>query len=965
MIDIKSFGVSQNTNKSGGTTTISSTYGSDYKFFPVYLWGQYFDDTQDIDGDMKVNGTIEADAIKTLELEAEGMTVDNLDVKERLTAAAGNIKDLESKNFKADKANLQNALIKELAANNLVAENLTVTGSAHFFELIIDKIRAAGGAILLTPADGFKIDKVEWIDDTHCKLWWRSEKDGRKIHNMWMTGDQAISQNFNDAKVGKTYDVSNKYWWALVTETNNDTNNGEPVTTTINNEEVDCHYIIVSAAKNEFVGDVNPEIDDEVAMLGSRVDDENRQCAQYLAAYASLDIDLKAPLFAQYKGIDDFDLASHKITWFASGLTAAGVVKGLRENEITGSFRTSDGKSIEDLIDEAKAGTNYRLISNTTAIRKSSDGTLSPTTVSFSILMNENGDVNSLNAVPETMSVYINDTNTNTRIKTFNAGDTMNVQTSELASYANMTAVLATTTSGNVHDKISISVIEDQNIDIDITGDLTTFDRLVDNGCLAKVKFETDGEGNTNARIYYNIDVMVMHYEGTNVTQVTSSSTPNISNYHVTWQWDKSSNTTQESSGGMIGSATSNRFQDGGDIPFALSESSNDYKSFMKIMLWTNSNNKKIDTIVIPVTVKSEAVFEVVQGSMPYILSQVTASLTEGDYGEIRNYISTFLQRADEIEAIVTGFDSNGVNQSIIQQTSESVLLQVSNSLSTAGINITNNTITLTGDKTDINGSLNIYGGAGNGFKVWNNVKGSETMSVQISNISLGAVQDYFINNVASNASSVNVIGMDGVAFTPNYNQMLWWGKSNSDSKYEFIVRNKLQNFRIREEGIQRTVYSGAIWKEGNNTIDVSNMSSYSTLGKTLLNGNIDNEYYWQDISSTLPVLTFMGEIDLTTNGQGRAGQFPDINFRRYGIFICVESYGQDRKMYIPHPSKCPGRTIFVKNRGGANLKICIHGNENVFMSADSVDKYPDMEIGYLSTVFVSDGSYWIQFYCG
>lgn len=967
MIDIKSYGVSQKSTKGGNTSTTITTGGSgESNFFPVYLWGQYFDDTKDIDGDMKVNGTIEADAIKTLELIAEDMSVDNLDVKERLTAAAGNIKDLETKNFKADKARLKNALIDELAASNLVAENLTVTGSAHFFELIIDKVRAAGGAILLSPADGFKIDKVEWIDSTHVKLWWRSEKDGRKIHNMWMTGDQAISQNFNDAKVGKTYDVSNKYWWALVTETNNDTNSGEPLTTAVNGEDVLCHYIIVSAAKNEFVGDVNPEVDDEVAMLGSRVNDENRQSAQYLAAYASLDIDLKAPLFAQYKGINDFDLASHKITWFAAGLTAAGVVKGLRENEITGSFRTSSGKSIEDLIKEAKASTTYRLVSNTTAIRKSTDGTLSPTTVSFSILMNDNGEVMNLDKVPDMMTVYINDANTNGRAATFSAGQQMVIEASVLADgHTNLIAVLADTTTGNVHDKMSITVIEDQNIDIDITGDITSFDRLVDNGCIAKVKFTTinGDESNpavvTNTTIDFNLDVIVMHYEGTTANKVTTST-----GYSALWEWDKQSNTSGPlSSGGSLTFNTSSKTwkASGNDIIFKMDSTSNDYKSYIKVIL--KKGGSTVDTLIVPLTVRSEAMLEIVQGSLPYIKSQVTASLQNGDFGELSNNISELLQTAQEIQATVTEFNESGISQSIMQQTSENVLLQVSNSLSTAGINITNNTITLTGDKTDINGSLNIYGGTGNGFKVWNAVKGSETKSVQILNKNLGAIQYYdWRQMISGNISSGNIIGMDGMILCPDsrYNQFLWWGESAEENKYEFIVRNKNTNFRIRENGIFRSQSMSVSASE------FPNILNFSSSGRSLLDTGIYNESKWGDIATTTPVHVWYGNFaDFTTNGNGEGGEYPDETFRKCGIFECLPNSNIDEiKVFLPNPQYCVGRILLFKigNTYSEQFAFTTHNCGQIMSAEDSLlwDTY--RSTAHRTIMLFSTFYHWIVF---
>lgn len=77
----------------GGTTIIrtghTSTSGSGSKFEPHYLWGQYFDDTEDIEGDLKnvnniyangnitAEGTIEGDTIKANTLDVtDGLNVD-------------------------------------------------------------------------------------------------------------------------------------------------------------------------------------------------------------------------------------------------------------------------------------------------------------------------------------------------------------------------------------------------------------------------------------------------------------------------------------------------------------------------------------------------------------------------------------------------------------------------------------------------------------------------------------------------------------------------------------------------------------------------------------------------------------------------------------------------------------------------------------------------------------------------
>jgi len=79
-------------------------------------------------------------------------------------------------------------VIDALTSVDITTENLTVTKQAHFFELIIDKIKAAGGAVLLTPADGFKVDRVMDLGSFYRVLW-RSTDGERAIKNMWRVGD--------------------------------------------------------------------------------------------------------------------------------------------------------------------------------------------------------------------------------------------------------------------------------------------------------------------------------------------------------------------------------------------------------------------------------------------------------------------------------------------------------------------------------------------------------------------------------------------------------------------------------------------------------------------------------------------------------------------------------------------------------------------------------------------------------
>ena len=289
-------------------------------------------------GDINNTGNI----TNTGTLNTSYATVDNdLTVGKNVTAKTinadvGNIKDIYSDNITNKK------MIK--------TKDLTVTGTAHFFELVIDKIKAAGGAAIFTPADGFDIDVVEAVENGY-KLYWRCEVDGKVRQNMWKVNDQAICMSFNQAKVGVSYNVSNKYYWSLVTAVSD---YGKPVTLEDGNK---YNWITISTVT--FDGTVNPEKGDSIAMLGYRgTDDEKRQSAIYISAYASFDKGVEAPFIAQYKGIKDFDIEKYRTSWWS-----------LKTNKFVGDFVIeSSGKNIIDFVNEQVKVVDGKVDSSVTAL---------------------------------------------------------------------------------------------------------------------------------------------------------------------------------------------------------------------------------------------------------------------------------------------------------------------------------------------------------------------------------------------------------------------------------------------------------------------------------------------------------------------------------------------------------------------------------------------------------------------
>ena len=248
----------------------------------------------------------------------------------------------------------------DMTATNITVDYLTVTKLAHFFELVIDKIRASQGQIIITDANA-KIDYVEKTGGV-SRLYWRadSENQSNLSLNEFVEGDQIVCQTFNRGQMQKNddgsyhgFNVSNKYYWVVCSGV------GQGVEKTFPDSEGkpgEKHvYNFVEISDSDTVspkdGAFLPEIGDEIVQLGNR-SDTLRQAAIIISAYnnAYLDKGIKAPAIVQYDGINDFKLDTHRLNVISKGL-----------NRFMGSYLTGDGKTdIVDKIDNVETTTNNK-----------------------------------------------------------------------------------------------------------------------------------------------------------------------------------------------------------------------------------------------------------------------------------------------------------------------------------------------------------------------------------------------------------------------------------------------------------------------------------------------------------------------------------------------------------------------------------------------------------------------------
>lgn len=465
--------------------------------------------------------------------------------------------------LKALIANVDEGYIDKLTSDRITTNRLDVLQSAHFFELVIDQIKAAGGAFILSPADGFKIfGYIDYSD--YCDLYYKCQEDDNGRYNMWEVGDFALCQNFNNADVDENYDISNTFWWARVEATSNNPtgesniNNPHPVWVlseddpeepfiTISDNQYDithptwrrgdfmrydsviykdnnnnifltvpeynelpdeqksgysqygdpehniyawirmgedgnatyisqqqhdglaalndghylyayckadatrCHWIRISKVDCHPDSEFEFKVGDDVAMLGNDTD-TTRQAAIYLSAYNSIDSTLTAPLIAQYRGINEFNLSSHKWSWFdANGAT------------FKGTFLTVAGDNIENEI--INIDTNYyRFIPSKSTITRDINNIQSET-ISLQILYkDEHGDIQMTNYVPTGMHVDYTHTITgsSSQSDTISAGGSL--QNISLPSDVNWTSTRFELWKG-IDDRFDVFVLNVNNIE--------------------------------------------------------------------------------------------------------------------------------------------------------------------------------------------------------------------------------------------------------------------------------------------------------------------------------------------------------------------------------------------------------------------------------------------------------------------------------------------------------------------
>ena len=148
-----------------------------------------------------------------------------------VTSGSGNISNLISNTGNITNLTSDDATIETLSGTTLnytdgTFETLEVTKAAHFWQLIIDEVKSTQGQIIITAANA-KLDLVEQSQNGF-KCYWKNTDGDKTIYNQFELNDLVLCQTFNLDDATGTHQT-NKFYWSKVIGVGTETKGGNLV----------------------------------------------------------------------------------------------------------------------------------------------------------------------------------------------------------------------------------------------------------------------------------------------------------------------------------------------------------------------------------------------------------------------------------------------------------------------------------------------------------------------------------------------------------------------------------------------------------------------------------------------------------------------------------------------------------------------------------------------------------------
>lgn len=846
MINIKCFGKRKENTTSSTSTGGGASAGSARNINGVYLWGQYHDHTNDVNGDMTVNGDIIADGNITSQgnISAQGdintqggitaqgdintqgdISGVNLTLTDDITCDDINSRgDIHTVDINCANINCtgdivtDNIIAQDGTMTNLFVDFLTVTKQAHFFELVIDKIKSNAGQVILSAANAI-IDKVVAVTDGY-KLYWRREDaaTGKKIENLFQLNDQVRCQTFN-VHQGANFNVANKYYWRLVTDTGSEIID-------VDGSMVECNYIEVSDTDKD--GTSIPEAGDEIVQLGNRTD-TTRQNAIIMSAVTSPDPNVTAPSIVQYKGINSYTLNNKILNQMAAN-----------GNTFTGNFMVVNGNTVDNVLN--------LITGNQPMVKTDSDAVFMMVNSSYEL-----DNINDAQNLPYNIKLYdgsnivnYSDWTVNSRIN--NGWQTVMLKPADTFSDTGLyiSEISADGSGGcditwnftqdhsvysNYYIEIYIEWLDGsilkhitKTIPVNVISQSTSiagadaeFDRLQ-----ILTGDATVGVDNTLSVAF---TAQVLHVKGDTVTI-----SQNLNNLSMDVMYNNSG-------GAYSATKDGNRFVFTDTVTdFSLQPTLPTNISFMLIKR-DGPQYVMLDNIVIPIKFNAGSIFEVKDDA-------ITAAVTASN-GYTDTQIGIVNLTAQGLESRVTNIENDYVTGSQLTQTANQITLNVYDELrNNTGIDIQSGQITLNANNTTINGNLNLMN-ADNGITIYDN---DGTARIQLQPDEIGNINDF--DGGAQYQVRTRFQGQNLSTFSQTTEKTKIGQFSASDT---LTMTNLHCFFKSYENGNEQQqlitdniTAAIKIYREGNNT-------AVATFNRTFTYSSVTGEHTTNDISYTIP----------------------------------------------------------------------------------------------------------------
>ena len=613
---------------------------------------------------------------------------------------------IKTNQFETQTLKAVSGYIQTLMSEEITTEYLEVTKAAHFFKLVIDEIKAVGGRLIITPASA-EIHHVDELSD-RFRCYFKASDGKKQIYQEFEKDDQIICQTFN-ASVGTSYNVSNTYYWRLCVGVSDST-------VTIDGE--DFFYVDLSKTDKDKYSVSAPRSGDNIVQLGNRTK-EDRQAAIVISAYNDgyLDPEIKAPSLAQYQGINDYTLKTHRLNVISKGL-----------NQFKGAYLNNAGKNLDTKIDDLST----TVTDKTSDITQTIDGIKTRVSNTETSISNVTKTVSDNKAATDKAIASTNSTVTTLTQTVKNNYSTLDQKADSISSRVSANTKSITTVTKTVSDNKTATdkAISDNKAATDkaiantnstittltktVKDNYSTLDQKAD-GIKATVSENTKSITTVSKKVDDNKAATDKAIANTNstITALTQTVKNNYSTLDQKADGIKATVSANTETITAQGTSISN-------LESGLTSTNSTITALTKTVKDNYSTlDQKADGISTTVSTNTKSIDEL-SGK---IKDQATA-------------ISKVDQKADSISSTVQTINNNYASKSELTQTSNSILAQVNNTY----IKIGDDNITL-GGNTTVKGSLTLTQ-TDQGFKL----VGSEGIT-EIMPKSIGTYADFKSSN--------------------------------------------------------------------------------------------------------------------------------------------------------------------------------------------------------------------------